>query len=81
MAHIIVKKLRNNLLVRLPAAIMQKASLNIDDTVEISVENGRIIITPINTQEYSLEMLLADITPDNVHEKVNFGEPIGKELI
>ncbi|OAT25840.1 MazE family programmed cell death antitoxin [Buttiauxella ferragutiae ATCC 51602] len=60
---------------------MQAASLNVDDTVDISVEDGRIVIVPVKTKEYSLDALLAGITPDNIHEKVDFGAPVGKELI
>jgi len=81
MSKVIVKKWGNSPSVRLPVAIMQAASLNVDDTVDISVEDGRIVIVPVKTKEYSLEALLAGITPDNIHEKVDFGAPVGKELI
>ncbi|MEX6369732.1 AbrB/MazE/SpoVT family DNA-binding domain-containing protein [Providencia huaxiensis] len=62
------KKWGNSPSVRLPVAIMQKAALSVDDTVEIAVEEGRIIITPVKAVEYSLENLLAGITPENIHE-------------
>ncbi|NRN26776.1 AbrB/MazE/SpoVT family DNA-binding domain-containing protein [Photorhabdus heterorhabditis] len=81
MAQVILKKWGNSPSVRLPVAIMQKASLNVDDTVEIVVEEGRIIITPVKTAEYSLDMLLAEITPENIHEKAEFGARLGKELL
>ncbi|MEX6146785.1 AbrB/MazE/SpoVT family DNA-binding domain-containing protein [Providencia hangzhouensis] len=81
MAQVTVKKWGNSLSVRLPVAIMQKAALSVDDTVEIAVEEGRIIITPVKAVEYSLDNLLAGITPENIHEKVDFGARTGKELI
>jgi antitoxin MazE len=81
MAQVVVKKWGNSPSVRLPVAIMQAASLNVDDTVDIAVENGRIIIVPIKAQEYSLDTLLAGITPENMHEKVDFGAPVGKEML
>ncbi|MBD2798391.1 AbrB/MazE/SpoVT family DNA-binding domain-containing protein [Xenorhabdus sp. 18] len=81
MAQVVVKKWGNSPSVRLPVAIMQAASLNVDDTVDISVEDGRIIIIPVKTKEYSLDALLAGITPENIHEKMDFGLPVGKELI
>jgi len=59
MAQVIVKKWGNSPSVRLPVAIMKAASLNIDDTVEIVVEEGRIIIVPTRVKEYSLDALLA----------------------
>lgn len=81
MAQVTVKKWGNSPSVRLPVAIMQKASLNVDDTVEIAVEHGRIIITPVKTAEYSLDMLLAEITSENIHEKADFGIRAGRELL
>lgn len=81
MAQVIVKKWGNSPSVRLPVAIMQAASLNVDDTVDIAVEAGRIIIVPVKAKDYSLDTLLAGITSDNIHEKVDFGVSVGKELL
>lgn len=81
MAQVVVKKWGNSPSVRLPVAIMQAASLNIDDTVDIAVEEGRIIIVPVKAKEYSLDALLAGISEENIHDKVDFGDPAGKELL
>lgn len=81
MARSVVKKWGNSPSVRLPAAIMKAAALNVDDTVDIVVENGRIVIVPVRAKEYSLDALLVGITDENLHEKVDFGGPVGKELI
>ncbi|MGG5415653.1 AbrB/MazE/SpoVT family DNA-binding domain-containing protein (plasmid) [Edwardsiella tarda] len=81
MAQVVVKKWGNSPSVRLPVAIMQAASLNVDDTVDIAVEDGRIVIIPVKAKEYSLDTLLAGITEDNIHERMGFGEPVGKELL
>ncbi|MGJ0628217.1 AbrB/MazE/SpoVT family DNA-binding domain-containing protein [Xenorhabdus bovienii] len=76
-----IKKWGNSPSVRLPVAIMQAASLNVDDTVDITVEDGRIVIIPVKAKEYSLDALLAGITQENIHEKMDFGSRVGKELI
>ncbi|WP_350304021.1 AbrB/MazE/SpoVT family DNA-binding domain-containing protein [Photorhabdus viridis] len=81
MAHVVVKKWGNSPSVRLPVAIMQAVSLNVDDTVDIAVENGRIVIIPVKAKEYSLDTLLAGITSENIHDRVDFGKPVGKELL
>ncbi|ELM3738087.1 AbrB/MazE/SpoVT family DNA-binding domain-containing protein [Edwardsiella piscicida] len=81
MAQVVVKKWGNSPSVRLPVAIMRAASLSIDDTVDIAVEDGRIVIVPVKAKAYSLDALLAGITPDNIHEKIGFGAPVGKELL
>jgi antitoxin MazE len=77
----IVKKWGNSPSVRLPVAIMKEASLSIDDAIDISVEDGRIVMSPARVKEYSLDALLSGITDENVHEKSDFGTAVGKELL
>ncbi|WP_414650996.1 AbrB/MazE/SpoVT family DNA-binding domain-containing protein [Escherichia coli] len=77
---IIKKKWGNSLSVRLPSAIVKAASLNVDDVVELSVEDGAITIVPVKTKEYSLDALMAGVTNENIHE-ISFGAPVGKELL
>lgn len=77
----IVKKWGNSPSVRLPVAIMKEASLKVDDAVEIAVEDGKIIIIPSRPKEYFLDALISTITNENIHERVNFGAAVGKELI
>jgi antitoxin MazE len=42
-------------------------------------EGGRIVIEPIRSGIYDLDLLLADIPPENLHTEVSFGRAIGKE--
>ncbi|EAA9186571.1 MULTISPECIES: AbrB/MazE/SpoVT family DNA-binding domain-containing protein [Enterobacteriaceae] len=81
MTQVIVKKWGNSPSVRLPAAIVRQASLSVDDVVELVVEDGRIVIMPVKTKEYSLDALMSGITDDNLHSEISFGEPVGKELL
>ncbi|MBC3252459.1 AbrB/MazE/SpoVT family DNA-binding domain-containing protein [Serratia sp. T13T92] len=81
MSQVVVKKWGNSPSVRLPVAIMKAASLNVDDTVEVSVEEGRIVIVPVRAKVYSLDGLLAGVTDENIHQAVSFGEPVGKEAL
>jgi antitoxin MazE len=60
---------------------MKSASLNIDQLVSVKVQKGRIVIEPLVQQEYQLKELLAGITTKNLHSEVNFGRPVGKELL
>jgi antitoxin component of MazEF toxin-antitoxin module len=43
----------------------------------VRADNGRIIIESMHKNE--LEILLAGITPDNLHEAISFDPPVGKE--
>jgi antitoxin MazE len=79
--RVTVKKWGNSAAVRIPAAIMEAASLSLDDAVDVREEGGRIVIEPLRQREYDLARLLADITPENLHTEVDFGSPKGKEAL
>lgn len=74
-----VKKWGNSASVRIPAAIMEAARLQLDDPVDVREENGRIVIEPLARKAYELDALLAAITPDNRHAEVRTGPAVGNE--
>jgi len=75
----VVKKWGNSASVRIPAAVMQAARLDLDDPVDVREESGRIIIEPARRKEYDLDELVKGITRENLHGEVDFGGPVGKE--
>jgi len=48
--------------------------------LEQTKEGGRIVIEPVPPEKYDLAQL-AGITPENLHTEVDFGAPVGKELL
>ncbi len=74
-----VKKWGNSASVRIPAAVMRAAHLEVNQAVEIREEKGRVVIEPIAEPDYDLASLVANITPANLHDSVDFGVPVGKE--
>lgn len=79
--QVTVKKWGNSASVRIPASVMAAARLSLDETVDVREEDGRIVIEPVRPDEFAIEGLLAQITPDNVHEELSFGAPMGKEAL
>lgn len=79
--RVTVKKWGNSASVRIPAAVMAAANLSIDANVDVREEQGRIVIEPIVSNEDELDVLLAGITPDNLHEAIDFGPAIGRESL
>ena len=77
----VIRKWGNSPAVRLPASAMSAARLELDQKVQVTAENGRIIIEPLGRVEYALETLLAGITPRNVHAEISVGAPVGKESL
>jgi len=75
-----IKKWGNSLALRIPKLFAINANLKINKTVDISIDKGSIIITPINEKEYSLEKLLKGVNKSNLHGEIDTGAPIGKEI-
>jgi antitoxin MazE len=75
----VVKKWGNSASVRIPAAVLQAAHLDLDEPVDVREESGRIVIEPVRRKEYDLAELVKGITRGNLHEEVDFGSPVGKE--
>lgn len=77
--EVIIKKWGNSAAVRIPAAVFDAAKLSLDQTVDVRVENGYVVLEPVAKQEYDIDKLLAGITPENAHSPVDFGKPVGRE--
>ena len=77
----VIGKWGNSSAVRLPAAILSQAGLSPQDKITLSVLDGRIVIEKTQDASYDLDELLTAITPENQQTEVDFGHPVGKELL
>ena len=77
----VIRKWGNSLAVRLPMPVVNEAHFKLEQKVNITVKEGRIIIEPLQKLEYALEDLVAGITAENGHGEVSFGAPVGKESL
>lgn len=75
-----VKKWGNSAVVRIPKALLEECHLTVESPIDIRVENGQIVVAPLQTHEYRLADLLEGVTPDNLHGEVDFGTPVGNEF-
>ena len=81
MIHGNVKRWGNSPAVRIPATLMQALNLNIDDEVSIDLVDGKLVIEPVKKEPvFSLAELVNGITPENLHDLIEWGEPAGKEI-
>lgn len=71
----------NSAAVRLPAVVLQQAGLALNDQIDIRVSRGKVTLQAKPKQDLSLDQLLDLITNENLHTEVDFGRPVGKELI
>ena len=74
-----IRKWGNSLAIRLPQALLDQLNLQADGEVEISLEEGRIILSPARKAKYTLDALLEQVNPANLHDEIDFGKPVGKE--
>lgn len=75
-----IKKWGNSLALRIPKLLALDANLKLNKVVDISIDKGSIIITPIDEKEYSLKKLLEGVTKNNLHEEFDTGAQVGKEI-
>lgn len=75
-----VQRWGNSLAVRIPKAYAKSAGLEADSPVEISVNEGDLVISPVKPRTFTLKHLLAGITDENLHEEVTTSGPLGNEV-
>lgn len=72
----------NSLAVRIPAGIAKEIGAAKGRAVDISVEDGRLVLVPARSpKRYRLEDLLAGMTPDNLHPETATGPEVGAEAV
>ncbi len=74
-----VQKWGSNFFLRIPKAFAVDAQLKHDSVVEISLVEGKIVITPVPAPGWKLEELLAGVTQENLHIEVDTGPTAGNE--
>ena len=74
-----VAKWGNSLAVRIPAALAEDVGLSSGDELELDVVDGRLVASP-HRRVPTLEEMLANITPENLHGEFDWGPPVGKEV-
>lgn len=74
-----IKQWGNNLGVRLPAAVARAAHLHADQRVRVSVEDGQIVICPVDASSLTLEQRLAKFDPARHGGEAMASEPVGAE--
>lgn len=75
-----IQKWGNSLAVRIPRTIASEAGLEEQTDVEITLNEGVVMITRTAQTEYTLDELLQNVTDANLHTETNLGPVKGKEV-
>ena len=78
--HIQIQKWGNSLALRIPKTYAREIKVSQGSSINLSLEEGRIVLTPTSKKAYSLKKLLSKINKQNVHNEVNWGVSTGKEI-
>ncbi|MBA3036644.1 MAG: AbrB/MazE/SpoVT family DNA-binding domain-containing protein [Desulfobacterium sp.] len=74
-----IQKWGNSLALRIPKSFAIDANLRQNETVDLTLDKDKIIITIIGEKEYSLDELLEGVSENNLHSEFDPGAPVGKE--
>ena len=74
-----VGKWGNSLAVRIPAPLSASLGLAENDAIDVREEDGRLVISK-QRPKIDLDALIDRITPENRHETIDWGPPVGKEI-
>jgi antitoxin MazE len=75
-----VAKWGNSLAVRIPQHLAKEVELIAGGEVEIVAIDGNLVIKPKRQKQYSLDELIAGITPTNRHAEIDTGMSVGEEV-
>lgn len=75
-----IQKWGNSLGLRIPRAFAAEAQVEEGATVDLSVENGRLLVRPLRARRYSLNGLLRKVSRRNLHGEVSAGTAVGREV-
>ncbi len=73
-----VGKWGNSLAVRIPGTYAKELNLQEGMEVEMTRVNGGLLLRP-RRPKYTLEQLLEQITPENIHGETDWGPAVGRE--
>jgi antitoxin MazE len=75
-----IQRWGNSLGLRIPRAFAQEAGVGAGSQVDLSVQDGDLVVKPARRKTYRLKELLRKITTKNVPAEVDTGGPVGKEV-
>jgi antitoxin MazE len=74
-----VQKWGNSLALRIPRSFAAEAGLREDAPVELSLDEGKLVIRPLPPEPLTLGELLRGITDQNLHGEWDTGPAAGRE--
>ncbi len=74
-----IQKWGNSLALRIPKAFAFQSKIREDEYVNLTLEDNKIVIEPVEEKKYSLKELVSGIKKSNLHREIDFGDQAGNE--
>jgi antitoxin MazE len=74
-----IQKWGNSLALRIPKPFALETGVTGGAEVELTVDEGRLVASPVRPPRFTLEGLLRGVRRGNRHAEVESGEPQGRE--
>jgi antitoxin MazE len=74
-----IQKWGNSLGLRIPRSFAAEAQVEEGTTVDLSVEDGRLLVRPHRVRKYALSALLRKVSRRKLHGEVSTGKAGGRE--
>jgi len=74
-----IQKWGNSLALRIPKSFATEVGLQRETSVEVTLANGKLVITPVAKPKPTLKQLLAKVTRENLHHEIDTGPTTGNE--
>ena len=75
-----IQKWGNSLAIRIPKSFAAETHLEQGTLVEMSLHDGKLLVTPVSQSAFTLEELLKHVTPQNLHYEIDTGPAVGGEV-
>ncbi len=75
-----IVKWGNSLGLRIPKSFAEEVRVTEGSVVDLSMEDGNLVIKVTKPDEVDLEDLLDGITDENIHSEIDTGDAVGGEI-
>ncbi len=78
--HTKILKWGNSLGLRIPKAFAEETGVGAGSEVDLTIENGDLVVSPSRKRKYSLDDLVERVSAKNRHDGIDTGNAVGREV-
>jgi len=75
-----IQRWGNSLGLRIPKPYAEEARVEAGSPVDVSLEEGALVVRPIRRRAYDLRALMKAVNAKNLPDPVETGPPVGREV-